>query len=913
MIYPADELEQMRLLGYVELTAHGFALPAYAAGVGANAWYYAVPAIEGDHASVIAGFDLLEEEDVTPLPDPQITVGPGDPWQDVFLWGGQVFAGTPSQILDAIAVYRDGLRATAPLSYLDLAIAAEAPSAGELAVGALAFLEKRLGGASGAASFRELVLRPGVLIELRRQLRKVTPDRLPDTLRDFVVREKGPGHFEVDMVPGTAAIVGGTPAAAELSASIARFGDLLGLPLRAAGLDPSPSQSAPEILLEVPPPPPAAPEYQIVERGLVPEPLPNILIIAAGARAAQIARYLEPPLEVALGAGSIWDSSNYRIERSRGSEDPPERPHDALIRIVDHIDVSSLDSFALIVWLADDEALAQKSVHNILRATDAMGPDRPFLIAPAPPAEGPSSILNPGVHERLLRRCSAVIDTTLARSPFWAGQPRRSVDRRMADIVATVSVVATLDERLRKRLAQMRGGKRPSVLSFLGASGKFNVDQATASELNVGYPDRYQDDGSTRLRIPFELRDRSSKRIHNAFLELQPLRPDFDRFAQAAVVEALGGGINLPDRLHATQEIADALGRTLDVPSLATAIYDERTHRTMVVTAETPDLTAVREADRVGAAVVRYTDVETLRALMNSDRRPSLPMEIHLPTLHRYPRNRGIATRGVDTRDVLRLPEPLWKEMLAAYMTSELEREVRRYFAAIDTRGADPDIALPVPAVWNAINAGDPLAVELLKRFPRLQDEHVLSGKRTADLITAWSRPASGAQRWVLEDGRVPAELAQLEPGFVPAQRLFLIDGDGAVPTFLVSRLFSVWARALLPSSTSWASRFQVSKTFDGFPFPWCFTIIASDGLSPPHLRFPKNSAEPNRLADLVGEEARDLAQVVYEHGYDEDALRRHPLVRQIDALLLESIGLSPQATDLDILETLVERNRERI
>lgn len=95
--------------------------------------------------------------------------------------------------------------------------------------------------------------------------------------------------------------------------------------------------------------------------------------------------------------------------------------------------------------------------------------------------------------------------------------------------------------------------------------------------------------------------------------------------------------------------------------------------------------------------------------------------------------------------------------------------------------------------------------------------------------------------------------ISSITANTVPAQRLFLIDGDGAVPTFLVSRLFAVWARALLPSSTSWASRFQVRKTFDAFPFPWSFSVVPSDDRNPPYLRFSKDGAEPAKLADLVG------------------------------------------------------------
>ena len=128
-----EAFRDMRLSGYVKLAEQGFALPAYVARPGANAWYFALPTVEGDHASTIAGFELLEEEDVVPLPNPTILVSPGDPWQDVFLWAGRVFAGIPGQMFDAVALYQDQLRALAPLSYLDLAVAAEAPSSADRA------------------------------------------------------------------------------------------------------------------------------------------------------------------------------------------------------------------------------------------------------------------------------------------------------------------------------------------------------------------------------------------------------------------------------------------------------------------------------------------------------------------------------------------------------------------------------------------------------------------------------------------------------------------------------------------------------------------------------------------------------------------------------------------------------------
>ncbi|MCJ8158593.1 hypothetical protein [Sphingomonas sp. LaA6.9] len=908
-----DEFEDMRLSGYVKLTEQGFALPAYVARPGANAWYAALPAVEGDHASTIASFELLDDEDIIPLPDTTIIVSPGAPWQDVFLWGGRVFAGTPSQLFDALALYQDQLRALAPLSYLDLAVAAESPVSADLAAGALAFLEGKLGGAAGAASFRELVLRPGVLIELQRQYRKFGPDRLPSPLRDFILREHEPGRFEVELVPGTAVAIGGGPAAVELRASITRFGDIVGLPLRTAGLDErEPSPVLPEPPAEEPSP---LLDYQTVGRRPSAEPFRSVLIIAADRRAAQIARYLEPPLEVSFGARSIWGAQTYRIEHLREFNDIPRVSRDAVISVVGTIEPDMpLDDFALVVWLAGNEALRDDRANAVLAAVRSLKPDTPFLIAPAPPSDGPSVLMEERDNsEQLLRRCNAIIDTTLARSPFWAGQPRRSVDRRMADIVATVSVVAALDSKLRAPLRDARGSKQPRALSFLGGHGRFDVERATASELNAAGLARQPYD-EIHARVGFEMRERSSKRIQNAFLDLQPLRPDFEQFAEAAVVEALDPGRPWQGALSAGRDVPASILRTMDHPDLAIVVQpSDRTGQPIVVTAEAPDLRTLREAERKGASVVRYTDVDSLQALAGRDRHIPLPREMRLPTLHRYPRNRGLAARGVDTRDVFRLPETQWMELVAAHPATELEGQVRRYLAAIDTRSAEPEIALPGPAVWNAANAGDTLAEELTGRLACLRSDRALSGKRTGDLIAAWSRPADGARRWVLEDGRLPVEMTALDPNAVPAQRLFFIDGDGAVPAFLLSRLFEVWARALLPSATSWASRFQVGKTFDAFPFPWSFAIRPSENGSPAHLRFSEKNRTGAKLAELVGRNARHVAEVSEEFGRDKRGLRDHPLMREVDMLLLEDFHLPADASDLDIIELLVERNQERM
>ncbi|UVK55381.1 hypothetical protein DBIPINDM_001889 [Mesorhizobium sp. AR02] len=903
-----------RLCGYVPLNENGFALPAYAAHPGANAWYAAISDIDGDHLARIRCFELLEDEDVLSLPDTGIEVSVGDPWQDVFLWNGRAYAGTPRQILHSVEAWRDDLEAIVPISFLDLLLAAEAPTASKLSASVLSFLTTQLGDALAADTFQETVLRPGILLEIRRHLHRHDPKlELASSARSFSVTEGLPGSFHVELAHGTSALLGGDVSADELSASIGRLGDLLGISVRTVGLAAAPDKSHAELENAPAVPQPKRPQHPFEQAGST-KRIPNILVIASDRRAAQIARYFEPPGEMAFGSDAIWDTGRYKVEKTGAAGDPMLRDGDAIFHVSDGVSTSAaLDGYDLVVWLAGNETLQDESAHERIGRLARAAGRAPFLLAPAPPSDGPSFLSDPeGLSRRLLRECSAVIDTTVARSPFWAGQPRRSIDRRIADIVVTVALAAVLDDRLRQSLRRGRGAKRPTALTFIGA-GEFTVERSTASELNAAGLFEGTRERSDGEHVQFELRDKSDARFRNAFIELQPLREDFERFARAAVAEALGPGGRWRDISSLRFEIPPSVRQTLDHPALACAIPPPTIEgRSVIVTAETPDLTALREATVSGVAIARYTDTGTIRTLLDGSRaRFDLPVEIRIPRLHRYPRNRGLATRGVDARDVIRMSETRWRELHDAYPQSELAGQERRYLAAIDTRGIDSDLVLPVPAVWNAVNAGDALARQIVELQPKFKEERKIEGKRIGDLIAAWSWPADDVKRWVIEDGRIPVELSVLEFGEVPAQRLFQIDGDGAVPVFLMSRIFAVWARALLPSSTSWASRFQVSKTFDAFPFPLGLSVRPGEGESPPQLRLSRSEPRWNAMAEQLGDEAPALAELVEERGRDEIHLRRHPLMWEIDRLLLEEFELSREATDLDILERLVERNRQ--
>ncbi len=902
---PAGLPDKLHLCGYVRLADRGFALPAYQVKPGANAWYAAVALVNGDHASEIEGFELLEDVPVELL-DTGIIVGRHDLWRDVFLWEGEKYAGRPSEILEALGELRDELLTHAPLSYLDLALPAEAPDTADITEAARDFLEQKLGVARGAANFIELVLRPAILIELRRgaNSRLMSVDEL-DSLRNFRVRQSGPARYDLEIAAKMSEMFD-RAAFEELEAAVSRFAGRLGITLKVIALKDYAGDHIEAERLATPP------NIRRSRRSSRRES-PNILIIAADRRSQAICRHLEPPSSVASGSGSVWEGE-YRIDHRDGLNDLPE-PHGGVILIVDNVGTRdakrALSVFDVIVWLAGNDALLDARSNDIYELARHRDPQTPFLIAPAPPADGPTVLMEPRSRAKdVLGQANAVIDTTLARSPFWTGQLRRSIDRRMADMIATVSILAAAIGSVRHDLNTRRGSKQPSSATL--SIGERRFGHEAASELNATSLRGMQSDRRISSRHGFEIREQGSTIVRNAALEINPLWTDFERFGEAAFFNAMGREADWPNRSLITG-VPDNLLHSLDAPDLSVALNDIDGKPSLVLTAESPRLATIREAWDSGLAVARYTDTATIRATALQRNPFRLPEEMRFPKLARLAQNQGLVTRGVDARDVLRLAETDWLDIRNASVSSSLPAQARKYRPTVGEAGSNLEIALPTAAIWDGMRNGDSVARELLGRFPKLQERGEKAGKRMSDLIAAWTRPSDGMQRWIIEDGRIPVEAGMLRAEEVPAQRLFFIDGDQAVPCIILSRPFAVWAKALLPASTSWASRFQVSRTFDAFPFPLCFRIERSSDEEPPQLRFARGHERLKVLGERLSRRFMGNGRNIGAEFSDEMNYGRDEMLEELDRILLREMNLPDDASDLDILEALVERNRDRL
>lgn len=167
-----DAPEGLALIAYEKLTDHGFALPCFGRTEGANTVYLARPERPGDPAARIAGFEIYEAGERLALPLGKATrqAKVGDPWLDVFLWAGEIYVGTKSEIWNATEAVRSSIAALAPLSLLNLAEGVPGVEIGDLAKAAHAWLQQGRDAGAALAWQVDIYLRGLAIRDLRRCL-----------------------------------------------------------------------------------------------------------------------------------------------------------------------------------------------------------------------------------------------------------------------------------------------------------------------------------------------------------------------------------------------------------------------------------------------------------------------------------------------------------------------------------------------------------------------------------------------------------------------------------------------------------------------------------------------------------------------------------------------------------------------
>jgi len=189
----SDAPEELTLIGYEKLAEHGFALPCFGRTVGANTAYVARATQPGDPLAAIAAFDVYEPDDMQQMPPgkPNVRAWIGGPWIDVFLWNGEVIAGSKPEIWQSLVSMRTAIAVIAPLTLLNLAEGVPGEAVGPLARAALAWLEERRGVSDARAWLIGTYLRDIVMRIIRRRLGDTAnTERIRQALRQVKLEMK---------------------------------------------------------------------------------------------------------------------------------------------------------------------------------------------------------------------------------------------------------------------------------------------------------------------------------------------------------------------------------------------------------------------------------------------------------------------------------------------------------------------------------------------------------------------------------------------------------------------------------------------------------------------------------------------------------------------------------------------------
>ncbi|MCQ8782155.1 hypothetical protein [Mangrovibrevibacter kandeliae] len=907
-----EDIPELLLAGFVPLRAQGLALPCYASGPLSNAWYCAVCSIDGDHTGTVIGFEPFESDDIIRLPAAAArTVSIGDPWHDVLLWKEEFYVGTPAIIIAQLGETAAELAAEAPLTLLDLAMAGEGLDRAALAATAYAHVRAQWGEAEADRWQSDGFARQQLMLEARRLLAAAGAEGA-GVVRGIEVERTGSGLM-ADIPAALVQLLQEHGIFPRFAARVATLAQETHLPLApvpepggpAAERDPvsDDAADAAEPLADEAPGPSSSADARAA----------NVLVLASGARARLLLRHIQRP-----DWQPHWEDAP-RPRRGRQSSGRLD-PDFARVDVVDDLNgLPDLSPYEVIIWLVDDEAFLNdqgRVTGAQLQAALGHGAMPLCIIAPMLPAQQPPAILADRSAASDLPLFDTILDTAVVRSPFWPGNSRRSIDRRVADLVSATALLAAPRSPLHAWLTEDRPRYEPLLLSIASgirqsrdSSGLFS-EVSSAGVFAEGRRRREVEE-FTWSEIP---RGGERSKELQGMAVVRRHQPDFQPFAEA-VTKHMPSSRPLQRDSKLLGEVPDPIANALIYPYLAAAFRAEskRGDRICVVAAEAPGLKALRAAAKIGWSVIRYSDEESLRSLASDRRRRTadLPADIAMPDLNRLGRNRGLAIRGVDPRDVVRMPIHVLEDWRKRFSGSDLVASFRWYRSIIN-RYDDPPEAAGVAAVPAELFFQGEMQNEPAATFLRDHADVVAAGvraKRTADLRASWSEPAKGAARFMFEDGKLPVHFGPVDHHEVAAQKFFTIDGDASVPLLFSSRLFRVWARATLTRSPSWSSRFSITRTYETFPLPDQFMVLNDGEGDRASLRASPRSKS---LSALLKNYDPDMLRMEYSQvGRTSDlASDRRDYFSEVEASLLDMIGLPPDVSDLDLLERLVDMNR---
>ncbi|MER8372378.1 hypothetical protein [Mesorhizobium sp. M1406] len=878
-------------------------MPLFGQSEGANTLYIARSSVAGDHQGRIAEFEPVDLDEQRRLPHGEsIALDVGDAWHDVFLWNDVAYVGTPEQLWDDLVPVQGDLESRAPLSLLELAVHAGRDEVVRLAPVAFDFVQEKFGGVR-ARGWRRQFVRQLLETAIRRVL--VGREHALTASQAVAVVERTPGVLSIDL-PGifARALLEKEPFQQAFD-GIAKLATLLGAELTPLSSDASAVvEQKPEGLTDDPPGPPPKPA--------TPPAQTEALIIADGRRAREIASHLR------RGEGDMLPSGSHIHVAASARE-----WRDLLSRTGFIADV-----IVIVLDEDDQEPEMLPDLDAFVRRQAAEG--ALIVVAPALPANHPSRLFDIGAKgSRLPSESHAILDSAIARSPFWWGKSKRSFDRRIADVIA-LAIVACRSPVVRRELMDRPGGEPTPVLAvglmpkagdsetLLDGPGNLRL----GSEVSWVSGDPKRSDPAILFSARINPRDVHSYEIESQVLVEGRRRGNrFPEFAARVLAPIFSSRRGAPARagfrLEQSQVDNSPVSSALSMPDYSTTFTVANAASTpfnLVVTGETPTLDVIETASRAGWRVARYTDTATLRRLADVERPVTFPDEVDIGPVRSHAIHRRLAARGVDQRDVIRISYDLsseWLDGLPQADRQSARTNLRPMRSATRPYGEpNSDLLLTRDFVL-----GDQAGASRLRDLLELDSRTKLAArplKRSADLVRCWTAPPRGFQRYAIVDGAVPVVVVEMRDDEVPVQDLFVIDGDLAVPTLFRSRVFAVWARATLPPASSWMARFSVVNTFGGFPIVPPFRIIQEESA----VALVAQGAAQSRLEELTREVNHHIERAVASHppsGWKAahrvtDTL---PAMAQLNQVILDFYGLPGDADDVVILRRLQQMNAE--
>ncbi|WP_148283438.1 hypothetical protein [Reyranella massiliensis] len=895
--------QELYLSGYVAFQETGFALPCFASSENSNSWYTAECSVPTDHSGIITGFQVYRATDVKLLPTDQVRqIRIGGPWCDVFLWRGDAFVGYPSELWDSLKSQQSAIEAEAPLSLLDLSLFGADTSATSVAKSAFEFVSNRLDDARARQWRRNLLIRP---IVVRSVLRAIFDGRLPaptSSTREINVVDTDETTCGVQIPEALREKIKAADLADEILAEARRIAHALSIDIHSEIDDGLADENldtflGAEVLGE------QLEEIDNAQGADKKRRAADILIVLCGRSAERMAKYFRSP-DWYPG----WEPNDTNVDDAEaqydvviGRRDPSER---GVIHLVEPQEVPiDVTRYGVAIFVGEEGDLLEAvwsleqtgSVAHFSLASECV-----VLLAPILPSDRPIDGLErfnsrPGAVKRTY---DAIVDTALVRSPLRHRGHRGNAHTRMAELVVGAALLCKGKNQLTRFL---RSRKRDVlvVLAFgLEAQNKMPTENRLdlASENTWGSDRRHS--RSILFSSSFDVKSHLKKRSLRGYVEVRQRRADFADFSEY-VIKTFALPIFSHDRQFRPAIIAnlrvpqDILSK-LDFPKFASGfeLNSGELKQQIVVTAETPKLSALTAASAEGWQVVRYTDANAILDILSgqvSYRGGGIPFELKLPRIRRLPENQNLFSRGIAKADLILL-DP--RDRSSVDLTSfQRMNGIPKYLVPSLEDETDPPVVVP----------------RMIKELPSVGIDFGADLLRPLRGESAWQRPPPGATRFAFANGILPLQLMELSEDQVPLSSVYYIDGtEAAVRSLLQSRVFYVWLRAT--GDYRIGASFPLRRSLETFPIVPPFVVEGSRQYRP-YLLLEGGDRSMSRLARELEALPSAASERLRRRKVSPYQFMSSPPRKALDDAVLAAYGLRERATDLEVLTRLMEVN----